>query len=698
MRRRVIHGPVLLQSVCASLLLLMLLASCGSKKQNRLATASSPYLQEHADNPVDWYEWGEEALQKAAKENKPLLISVGYSACHWCHVMERESFLDTAVARLMNENFVCIKVDREERPDIDNVYTNACQLLTGGSGWPLNAFALPDGKPFFAGTYYTKDTWTSLLKNIATAYQKQNKKIVLQAWALANGIAKLEVPSLQDSSESNLETAISFTVFDSVYQQLDLRNGGLKGSPKFPSPPLLEYLLQHAFLAKDGRALNAVKNTLTQMALGGIYDQIGGGFSRYATDSLWRVPHFEKMLCDNGQLLSVYAHAYQLTGDDFFKTIVAETASFIEREMRSTNGAFYSSLNADTKAGEGSFYTWKVSDLKNIPAAVLQYYNLSPAGNWEGGKNILYASSAPEKFARQNNLDSARFFAQLQAAKEQLLRERNRRERPSVDDKILASWNAVALTGFLDGYAATGNEDYLKTALSTAAFLETKLMKSDGKLWRTWKDGKPSVDGFLEDYALCAKAFIRLYQLTFNKHWLDLAKSLAGYVQTHFFDPRSGLYFFNAANTEQNLIRKIDLADNALPSSNAVMADILYKLGVYFDKDEEVKRATAMTLKLQTRLTTTQAIHFSSWAAVAERLALGSDEVAVTGPQANEVNKKLQKFYLPASVILGSASKEDLPLLKGKQMAGQSLIYVCKNRSCKRPTTSVTEALKQLAR
>lgn len=698
MQQTIFHWRILMQWFFSSLLLLILLASCSGKKQNRLAKASSPYLLEHADNPVDWYEWGDEALQKAKKENKPLLISIGYSACHWCHVMEKESFMDTAVARIMNENFVCIKVDREERPDIDNIYTNACQLLSGNSGWPLNAFALPDGKPFFAGTYYAKDTWTSLLKNIATVYQKQNKKIVLQAQALANGIARLEIPALRDSSDDNIEKATTFAVFDSIYHQLDLRNGGLKGSPKFPSPLLLEYLLQHTFLTGDKRALNAAQTTLTQMALGGIYDQVGGGFSRYATDSFWRVPHFEKMLYDNGQLLSVYAHAYQLTGNVFFKTIVEETAAFVEKELRSADGGFYSSLNADTKEGEGSFYTWKASEIKSIPSSVSQYYNISPTGNWEDGKNILYASFTPVEFAKQNNLDAASFTKQVSAVKERLLRERSSREKPSVDDKILASWNAVAVEGFLDAYAALGDEHYLQTALTTAGFLESKMMEQSGRLWRTWKSGKPAVDGFLEDYALTAKAFIRLYQITFDKHWLMTAKKLTDYALAHFYAANSGLFFFNAADADKNVIRKVELTDNALPSSNAVMADVLYNLSVYFDNDNYLKQSTSAVEKIQSRLATTQTTYFLSWAALSERFALGSDEVAITGPQAVALNKELQKTYLPASLIIGSPDKEDLPLLEGKQVSGQSLIYVCKNRSCKRPVTTVTDAFKQLAR
>ncbi|MBK5270303.1 MAG: thioredoxin domain-containing protein, partial [Bacteroidia bacterium] len=373
--------------------------------------------------PVDWYEWGEEAFQIAKKENKPLLISIGYASCHWCHVMEKESFMDTTVARIMNNNFVCIKVDREERPDIDNIYSNACQLISGNSGWPLNAFALPDGKPFFAGTYFAKPNWISLLNRIATAYKEQNKKVVLQAEALTNGIADAGLSLLNNDTEETIFNKQTYNnLFDSVYKLIDLKYGGIKGTPKFPMPSIVEFLLEYYQLTGEKKALDAANTTLTQMALGGIYDHVGGGFARYSTDSLWRIPHFEKMLYDNGQLMSVYAHAYQLTRNDFYKNVINEIASFVERDLASDEGGFYSSLNADTEKGEGEFYTWPYDEIKKITGdksfdLIAHYFNISQQGNWERDRNILFASQTPEKFAIDNNLPPTDFNSILSNAK-----------------------------------------------------------------------------------------------------------------------------------------------------------------------------------------------------------------------------------------------------------------------------------------
>jgi hypothetical protein len=552
--------------------LLLFLISCDTSNKNRLANASSPYLQQHSDNPIDWYEWSDEALQQAKKENKPLLISIGYASCHWCHVMEKESFMDTAVARIMNENFVCIKVDREERPDIDNIYINACQLISGNSGWPLNAFALPDGKPFFAGTYYSKPSWISLLNKISTAYKNQNKKLVLQAQALTNGIVESDLLLMKPDSNTTAITKHSFqNLFDTVYSQMDTINGGLKGSPKFPMPSSLEFLLQYDHLTGNKNALNVAITTLTKMAIGGIYDHIGGGFARYATDSLWRIPHFEKMLYDNGQLMSVYAHAYQVTKNDLFKNVVKEIASFVQRDLLSPQGGFYSSLNADTKSGEGEFYAWNYNEVQKITGeknadVVSDYFNISEQGNWKESKNILYASYAPGDFATKNNLSAKDFNNLLNTAKNALLSERNKRDKPETDNKILASWNALMLKGFVDAYAAVGDESYLKLALSNARFIEKNLMDNEGHLWRNYKDGRVSVNAFLDDYALLARAFIRLYQVTFDKHWLTLSQLITDYAIKNFYDPKSGFFFYTSHDSQNIVVRKFDITDNVIPS------------------------------------------------------------------------------------------------------------------------------------
>jgi uncharacterized protein YyaL (SSP411 family) len=677
------------------------LSACHSGNKNHLANASSPYLQEHADNPVNWYEWGDEALEAAKKENKPLLISIGYSACHWCHVMEKESFMDTAVARIMNENFICIKVDREERPDIDNIYISACQLLSGDSGWPLNAFALPDGKPFFAGTYYPKSTWMSLLKNIASAYKKQNRKVTLQAQALANGIANLELSELGNFTDQHPDTRFYNALFDSLYQQLDIVHGGLKGSPKFPLPTTIEFLLQYHFLTKDKKALDAASVTLTQMAVGGIYDHVGGGFARYATDSLWRVPHFEKMLYDNAQLLSVYAHAFQLTGNIFYKNISQEIAAFIDRDLAAPGGGFYSSLNADTKEGEGLFYTWRYAEIHDNAALkhadwITSYYHISPNGNWEKYRNILYAGSAPADFAVRNGIDTTAFSNALQSAKKVLLTERSKRDKPATDDKILTSWNALALRGYLDAYAAFGEEKYLQTALANARFLERNMLEANGHLWRNWNDEHASIDAFLEDYVLLARAFIRLYELTFDKHWLLTAKKIIDYSSSHFYDSKSGLFFYTSDHSDSAVIRKVNMLDDVLPASNAVMAEDLYLLNVYFEDDAYGNRCDSMMSRLYDPMRRNETSRFMSWCMLAGMLSFGGDEVVVTGPAALSKNLALQKNYLPISHFMGSEKEENLPLLVGKVAGNRTMIYVCTNRTCKRPVEDVDSALKQV--
>ncbi|HEY5774002.1 MAG TPA: thioredoxin domain-containing protein, partial [Chitinophagaceae bacterium] len=492
----------------------MLFSACSSAgKKNRLATASSPYLQQHADNPVDWHEWNDEALATAKKENKPLLVSIGYASCHWCHVMEKESFMDTAVARIMNENFICIKVDREERPDIDNIYMDACQLISGGGGWPLNAFALSDGKPFFAGTYYSKSGWLSLLKEISKAYKEKKDLVIKQADALTKGISDEEFSfNSVDSSAIVLNNQGYQNLFDSIYLKTDTVNGGLKGSPKFPMPALTEFLLQNYYLTGNNKALDAASITLNKMALGGIYDHLDGGFARYATDNEWRIPHFEKMLYDNAQLISLYAHAYQITQNDFYKTIITETISFVERNLASSYGGYYSSLNADTEDGEGEFYSWKESDFKRItgPENLLtEYFNVSPTGNWNKGNNILFASYTPQEFSILKNQTPGQFISFLNKTKKDLLEERSKRNKPAADTKILTAWNAMMIKAYADAYIATETEDYLAKAIMIAKFLEKNMLGNDGSLKRNFNDGKTSINGFLDDYAWTISAFTK---------------------------------------------------------------------------------------------------------------------------------------------------------------------------------------------
>ncbi|MEO5681261.1 MAG: thioredoxin domain-containing protein [Chitinophagaceae bacterium] len=684
--------------VLLAFILSLFICACTSKNSNHLSAASSPYLKQHADNPVNWYEWGSEAMQRAKRENKPLLISIGYASCHWCHQMAKESFMDTAVARFMNQNFICIKVDREERPDIDNVYSNACQLISGNAGWPLNAFALPDGKPFFAGTYYSRQGWLSLLKQIDAAYKTQNKKVLLQAQALSNGIAQQEFAVLSDSAGNGFDKTAYQHLFSNIYPKMDLSAGGLKGMPKFPAPALIEFLLQYHFLTHNKSALDAATTTLNKMALGGVYDQVGGGFTRYATDSLWRIPHFEKMLYANAQLISIYAHAYQVTGDEFFKKIAQEITGFIQRDLTNISGGYSSSVNADTKDGEGSFYTWTAPEFAAVLPAnnrLTLFYNISSNGNWKAKKNILYALASPLQFACANGIDPVGFNAELSMANKALLDVRNKRAKPTIDDKVLTSWNALLLEGFADVYTAFGEKHYLELALDNARFLEKRIC-SDGKLYRTYHEGKEHLEGFLDDYALLAKAYIKLYQITFDIHWLNCAKLIAHYAIKNFYEPKSGMFYYSAVLSDSSLVRKLELADNVMPSSNAVMAGVLYKLGVYFDDETYRVFSKKMLAKMSGQLSDGKTEFYGAWCFLAGLFSYGSNEVAIMGKNALTKNVLLQQSYLPASVFMGSAAAANLPFLEGKTLGSETLIYICKNGTCKRPVPEIAAALEEL--
>jgi len=690
---------LILFSGLSIILLLIMLCSCSNAQapqQNRLANATSPYLREHADNPVDWYEWGDEALNKAKKENKPLLISIGYSACHWCHVMERESYIDTAVARVMNENFVCIKVDREERPDIDNVYIHACELLNNGeAGWPLNAFALPDGKPFFAGTYYTKDNWLKLLKSISNTYKSSYNKVVLQANSLVFGIIDNDSLLLKnENATSNINKDLYRKYFQNIYNELDLTNGGLKGQQKFPTPSLCEFLLQYYYRTNDKRALDATEYTLTKMALGGIYDHVGGGFSRYSTDSLWTIPHFEKMLNDNAQLVSLYAHAYQVTGNQFFKSIAQGTIEFLERDMSSHSRAFYSSLDADSKDGEGDYYAWTATEVNNAAGenreSISKYYHVTAGGNWKGGKNILYATHVPREFA----LRSEKFDSILDTFTSNLLSLRNKRPKPNVDDKILTSWNALMMDAYVDAYAAFGDEAYLKKALSISKFIEGKLTNPFGQVWRSFNQGKVSIDGFLDDYAFLAKAYVHLYQVTFDKEFLLLADKKVAYAIQNLYDARSGLFNYSTKASARNLIQKKEILNNVVPASNAVMAEVLMTLGTLLDKEDYSQKASKMIQTVAGSIVNL-ASNSPSWGNLVGLTAYHNYEVAIMGKDALKKNLELQKNYLPACIFLGGA-EENLPLLENKSSGEITRIYVCTNKICKRPVEDVRDALLQI--
>ena len=672
-----------------------------TKTESRLATATSPYLREHADNPVQWYEWGSEALERARNEDKPLLISIGYAACHWCHVMEEESFMDTAVARVMNERFIPIKIDREQRPDIDQIYLEAAQLISGSAGWPLNAFALPDGKPFYAGTYFPKDQWLTLLDQIADAYETEKDVIKRQAENVTQGISSEDVVQLSSDTTASFSIQAYTNIFTAWETSLDFSLGGQSGAPKFPMPVIWEFVLQYHFVTGNERALEIITTTLDRMAGGGIYDQLGGGFARYTTDEEWKEPHFEKMLYDNAQLVSLYSHAYQVTRNPAYKKVVDETLAFVKKEMTDENGGFFSSLNADSEGEEGRYYTWLRQDLDTILdgddlALVSEYYNVSESGNFEGGRNILRLHLSDEAFAREHGLSDGQWTERLARARRKMLAAREKRIRPTTDDKIITSWNALMLQGYVDAYVATSEKDYLESALRNARFITSELSANDDGLRRTYRGGKVSVSGFLDDYAFTSRAFIRLYEVTFDLHWLEKARQLADYALAHFADPATPMFFYISDLSEAIVLRKKDVVDNVIPSSNSAMAEVLLLLGEYYQYKPYTDRGTSMVRKMSGDRVGLPEVFYANWARLTAFEVFPRYHVAVVGKDAASRSVALQQVYNPLALYLGG-DEENLPLLENKLVKNKTLIYVCRDHICKFPVEDIEDALGQMS-
>ena len=689
--------------------LLVLNTSCGQKEENsenenkyshtnELIHESSPYLLQHAHNPVNWYPWGDKALKKAKDENKMLIISVGYSACHWCHVMEHESFEDTVVAKLMNENFVCIKVDREERPDVDQIYMGAAQLITGRGGWPLNVLALSDGKPFYAGTYFGKEDWMKILKYFKEIHASNPSLLRAEAEKITDGIHTIE-NVLRNENEVVFSLHDLDKSFDAMKTSLDFMKGGGANAPKFPMPSTWEYLLHYSHISKNQEALRAVEATLDNMAFGGIYDHLGGGFARYSTDVNWHVPHFEKMLYDNAQLVGLYTHAWQSTKNPLYRKVVKETLHFIEREMTSDEGGFYSSLDADSEGEEGKFYIWKKKDIDNIlgeDAAIFNsYYNITPMGNWEHGKNILFRKQSDKKIAKRFGLTVDELHKEISEAKKMLLKERAQRVRPGLDDKILTSWNALMFTGYAKAYRAFGDKEYLQAAEKSANFLLKNAVRKDGSIWRNYKDGRSSINGFLDDYAFVISGFIELYQATFDEKWLQHAQDITNYTLDHFYDPSSGMFFYSHDQHSNLIARKMEVSDNVIPASNSEMAKNLFILGHYFYNDSYVTKANQMLVNVRENVHA-NIYYYSNWASLEAQFVNNPFEIAIVGKEHRKVLHSFNQNYLPDVLFLGGKSEGSLELLQHKLVKGQTTIYVCKDKACQLPVTQVHDALEQL--
>jgi len=668
------------------------------KFTNELINETSPYLLQHAHNPVNWYPWGEEALEKAKKENKLLIISVGYAACHWCHVMEHESFENEEVAKFMNDNFVAIKVDREERPDIDQVYINAVQLLTGRAGWPLNCIALPDGRPLYGGTYFPKKQWLDVLSQVSNFVKKNPEKAESEADKLTRGIQSSEQVYLNTEEASFSKNDLDL-LFNTWKGRFDKKEGGYEGSPKFPLPAGYQFLLQYSYLYQNEEALEAVNLTLNKMANGGIYDQIGGGFSRYSTDAYWKAPHFEKMLYDNSQLVSLYSNAYKQTKDPKYKTIVEETLEFIKRELTYEEGGFYASLDADSEGEEGKFYVWKQKELEQVLGKeanlIKSYYNVERVGNWENGQNILFKSDNEQKLMKRYDLTLDQLNEKVLKAKKVLLKERTKRIRPNLDDKIITAWNGLMIKAYAEAYQAFGNKEYLKTALTSANFITEKLRASDYRLDRNYKNGKSTINAFLDDYAFTIDAFITLYQVTFDEQWLTEAKELTTYALAHFYDEKNAVFFYTSDIDPSLVARKMEVSDNVIPSSNSQMAKNLFIIGHYFYNDEYISESKKMLNNVKSNAIA-GGTYYANWDILMAWFISPPNEVAIIGKDFESKRKELSKNYLPNVFLSGGKKEGSLELLKGKLIKGETTIYVCQQKACKLPVNDVNLALKQI--
>ncbi|AYN67421.1 thioredoxin domain-containing protein [Euzebyella marina] len=685
----------------------LILASCKEEKNdvpvqeehkytNELANETSPYLLQHAHNPVNWRPWGQEPLNDAKKENKLVLVSIGYSSCHWCHVMEEETFEDEEVAKVMNENFVSIKVDREERPDVDQIYMTALQLISGNGGWPLNVITLPNGKPLYGGTYHTKEQWTQVLTKINDLYKNDPKKAEEYADMVAAGIAEANtiVPT---NKKSEISKTVLVENVEKWKKFWDLEKGGDQGTQKFMIPVNLMFLLDYAILENDVNTRSHVKTTLDKMLLGGVYDHVAGGFFRYSTDADWKIPHFEKMLYDNAQALSLYSKAYTVFGDVEYQKLVSEMFEFLQREMKGNSEGYYAALDADTEGEEGKFYVWEQNELKKALGSdfdlFAKYYSVNEKEAWEENKYVLRRNSDDVDFLESEKMDESKLSTLKQEWKNKLLNARNTRPRPGIDDKVITSWNALLINGLVDAYKAFGQQKFLTEAEKIFQFLENNSFKN-GRLVHTYKEGSSQNQGFLEDYSYLANAALQLYSVTFDEKYHDFADRLTKEAYDRFFDDTTGMFFYNESDELIAKIVKTD--DGVLPSPNAVMAKNLFLLG-HIDYNKEYLESSKQMLASMQPLVAESPASYSKWNALSLNNVYPYFEIAVVGKDVKPVINGLNQKYLPNTLIVGSDSKSELPLFEDRFIDGETYIYVCQNTTCKLPVKTVNEALNQMA-
>jgi len=669
---------------------------------NELSKESSPYLLQHATNPVHWKGWNESSLKLAKTSNQLLLISVGYSACHWCHVMEHESFEDNEVAKVMNQYFVSIKVDREERPDVDAIYMKAVQIMTGRGGWPLNVVCLPDGKPLWGGTYFRKNDWINTLEQLQEIYQNQPDKMIEYANQLYEGIHSLElIKSENNTSEPKL--SIQNSLLEKWQKSFDWEFGGYSRAPKFMMPTNYQFLMAYGFLNSDKKILDYVNLTLTKMAHGGIFDMVDGGFSRYSVDMKWHVPHFEKMGYDNGQLLSLYADAYKLTKNELYKEVIEKTIRFIKREWLTPSGGFYAALDADSlnEKGileEGAFYVWTKVELKQILnddfELFSQVFNINSFGLWEHENYVLIQNQSLDELANKNGLLIDTLKEKKSFWEKKLFEFREKRPKPRLDDKCLTSWNALILKGLTDCYKAIPNEEYVTIALKNASFIIEKLWATEGNLYRSYKNEKASINAFLEDYALVIQSFIGLYEITFDELWLNHSKNLTDYCLDHFYDENKKFFRFTSDLDPELIAPNFEIEDNVIPASNSIMANNLCKLSILFENTFYEKIAREMVEQIIPTIDYPSA--YSNWLNVALFFSEHQKEVAICGEDSLEQLKRFNQKYLPNVLVAGTSNESNLPFLKNRFIKNELLFYVCQNKTCLAPIKNSEALYKEL--
>ena len=676
---------------------------------NKLIDETSPYLLQHAHNPVNWFPWGDEALDKAKKENKPILVSIGYSACHWCHVMERESFEDEETARLMNEHFINIKIDREERPDLDHIYMDAVQAMTGSGGWPLNVFLTPGAKPFYGGTYFppkrafNRPSWQEVLLGITEAFTQRRNEIDAQAENLTEHLMQANAFGISSPAENDLFTKEKVNeAFENIMKKKKKKWGGFGKAPKFPQSLVIKYLLRFSHISENKEALEQALISIDKMIDGGIYDQVGGGFARYSTDTEWLVPHFEKMLYDNALLLSVISEAYQITGDKRYKEVIEETIQFVQREMMHGGGGFYAALDADSEGEEGKFYVWNFEEvfdlLQNDASIFCDFFDIKPNGNWED-KNILWRKKKEKIFCEEKDISLEELQRIIQKATKILLEKRNERIRPQTDDKILLGWNALMNTALSKAFAATGNESYKKLAVDNMEFLLSKFLKNNTtEYFHSWKNNIAKQPAFLDDYAFLIQALIQLQEITGDTDYLENAKMLTERVLENFNDTITDFFFYTNTNQTDVVVRKKEVYDGAQPSGNAIMADNLFRLGLYFDKSDWKEKSIRMISSLGNAIVR-YPTSFGSWACSLLEISIGANEIVVISAEPQHILTQVLKEYIPHKIIMAAAEvSNSFPLLSGKEKHKEAALYLCRNYTCENPVSSISALIDLIRR